>query len=59
METKLHISLIALKALTLKNSYNNHKKVGTTSNAKPIIYISSTNERKTLVGWVASIRQKM
>jgi len=56
METKLHTSLVALKALMLKNSCSNCKKVGTTSNAKPIIYISFTNERKTQVGWVVSIR---
>jgi hypothetical protein len=59
MGTKLHISLIALKALMLKNSYNNRKKIGTTSNARPIIYISSTNERKTLVGWVVFVRRKI
>jgi hypothetical protein len=56
METKLHISLVALNALMLKNSCSNRKKIGTTSNARLIIYTSSTNEGKTQVGWVVSIR---
>ncbi len=59
METKLHILLVALKALgNPNNSSCNHKNVKTTSNVGPIICVSSTKEGKTQVGWVVTIGQK-
>jgi hypothetical protein len=57
METKLYISL-AIKRLNVENSYCNCKKTKTTSDAKPTICISSTNEMKTQVRWAVVIGQK-
>jgi endonuclease YncB( thermonuclease family) len=42
-----------------KNSSYNLKKLRTTSYARPTIYISPTNERKTQVGWVVVLKQKV
>jgi len=46
------------KSLNASNSSCNHKKIGNTSEARPIMCISSTNEGKTQVGWVATIGQR-
>jgi hypothetical protein len=58
METKVQISLVALKDLMQKTCCN-HKKIGTTSNVGPTICISVANERKTQARWVVVVRQKM
>jgi hypothetical protein len=47
-----------IESPNIKNSFYNPKKTRTTFNAKPTIYISPTNERKTQVVWVATVRQR-
>jgi hypothetical protein len=47
------------KSPNAKNPYSNCKKTITTSDAKPTICVSSTNEGKTQVGWVAIVWQIM
>jgi hypothetical protein len=44
--------------LNAKNSCYNCKKIRTTSNARPTICISSTNERKRQIGWTLDIGQR-
>ncbi len=58
METKLHISLVALKALMLKTPTTIVKKTKTTSDVGPIICVSSPNARKTQVRLDVTIKWK-
>jgi hypothetical protein len=46
------------KSPNTKNSCYNHKKIGTTSNARPTICVSSTSQGKTQVGWANVVKQK-
>ncbi len=46
------------KNLNAENSYCNHKKKRTTSNAGPIICVSFANKRKTQVGWAIAVGQR-
>jgi hypothetical protein len=48
-----------IKSPNVKNYFCNCKKIGTTFDAKPTIYISSTNERETQVGGVVVVKQIM
>jgi hypothetical protein len=44
-----------IKNSNVENSCCNHKKIGTTFDAKPTICVSSTNKGKTQVGWATTI----
>ncbi len=59
METRLHISSITFENPNAPNFSCNHKKIGNTFEAKPILHISSANEGKTQVGWAITLRQKV
>ncbi len=48
-----------IKSPNVKNSCCNHKKVRTTFSVGPTICVSSSNERRTQVGWVVAIGWKV
>ncbi len=52
-----HILLAVLTALMMKTLTTIIEKIIITSNVRHNICVSSMNERKTQLGWVATIRQ--
>jgi len=58
METKLHISLVSLKAPMLKIPIVIVKKK-ITSNVGPIIFVSFVDKRKTQIRWAVVVTQKL
>jgi hypothetical protein len=59
VETKLHISSIALKVLMLWTPFVISKHIGTTSEAWLTMCISFANEGQTQVGWVVIVGWRM
>jgi hypothetical protein len=47
-----------IKSPNVEKIYCNHKKIVTSLNARPIIFVSSANERKTQIGLADVVGQK-